>query len=127
GIARVAGARGDPRTLLMAGVVVGAFANAVILVILAGAPADTVRGALWWMMGSVAAADWQDVAWLLLALAVAGALLVQWARDLDALALGLDAAAALGVDAERASRRLFLAASLLAAATVASAGLVGFV
>lgn len=127
GIARVAGARGDPRILLMAGVVVGAFANAVILVILAGAPADTVRGALWWMMGSVAAADWQDVAWLLLALAVAGALLVQWARDLDALALGLDAAAALGVDAERASRRLFLAASLLAAATVASAGLVGFV
>ena len=48
-------------------------------------------------------------------------------RDLDALALGHDSAAALGVEAEAASRRLFLAASLLAAASVASAGLVGFV
>lgn len=127
GVARVVGGRGDPRILLMAGVVVGAFANAVILIVLAGAPADTVRGALWWMMGSVGAAEWQDVLWLLVALALAGALLLHWARDLDALSLGLDAAAALGVDAERASRRLFLAASLLAAATVASAGLVGFV
>ncbi|HSA56422.1 MAG TPA: iron ABC transporter permease [Gemmatimonadaceae bacterium] len=127
GIARAAGARGDPRVLLMAGVVIGAFANAAILVLLANAPGDTVRGALWWMMGSVGAAEWNDAAWLAGALLVAGAPLVHWSRDLDALALGHDSAAALGVEADAASRRLFLAASLLAAASVASAGLVGFV
>lgn len=127
GVARAAGGRGDPRLLLMAGVVVGAFANAAILVLLADAPGDTVRGALWWMMGSVGAAEWGDVQWLTLMLVAAGALLLHWARDLDALALGLDAAAALGVQADAASRRLFLAASLLAAASVASAGLIGFV
>lgn len=127
GVARAAGGRADPRVLLMSGVIVGAFANAAIMVLLANAPADTARGALWWMMGSVGAAAWRDAAWLLAALGVAGAALVHWARDLDALALGHDAAASLGVDPERASRRIFLAASLLSAASVAAAGLVGFV
>lgn len=127
GVARAAGGRADPRVLLMSGVVVGAFANAVIMVLLASAPADTARGALWWMMGSVGAATWNDAVWLLAALVVAGIPLVHWARDLDALALGHDTAASLGVDPERASGRIFLAASLLSAASVAAAGLVGFV
>jgi iron complex transport system permease protein len=127
GIARASGQRGDPRLLLMAGVVVGAFANAAIMVLLATAPAEAARGALWWMMGSLGSAQWRDVARLAVVLAVAGPALLHWARDLDALALGHDAAAALGVDPEVASRRLYLTASLLAAATVAAAGLVGFV
>ena len=126
-VARAAAGRADPRVLLMAGVVVGAFANAAIMVLLANAPADSVRGALWWMMGSVSAAGWADVRWMAVALVGIGAPLTLWARDVDALALGHDAAASLGVRPERASRRLYLTASLLAAATVAVAGLVGFV
>jgi iron complex transport system permease protein len=113
--------------LLMAGVVVGAFANAAIMVLLATAPAEAARGALWWMMGSLGSAQWRDVLRLAVVLALTGPLLLHWARDLDALALGHDAAAALGVAPETASRRLYLTASLLAAATVAAAGLVGFI
>lgn len=127
GVARAAGWRADPRILLMAGVVVGAFANATILILLAGAPAESARGALWWMMGSLGSAAWRDIGRLAVVLVVCGVPLLHWARDLDALALGHDAAAALGVRPESASRRLFLAASLLAAGTVAAAGLVGFV
>src|ERR671915_104170 len=93
GVARAAPGRGDPRVLLMAGVIVGAFANA-----------------------SLAAY-----------LVVGGTLLIAWARQIDVLALGDDAAAGLGLDVERAARRVYLTASLLAAATVAAAGLVGFV
>jgi len=127
GIARATGMRTDPRVLLMAGVVVGAFANAAIMVLLATAPAEAARGALWWMMGSLGSAQWSDVLRLAVVLAVTGPALLYWARDLDALALGHDAAASLGVAPESASRRLYLTASLLAAATVAAAGLVGFV
>jgi iron complex transport system permease protein len=127
-IARVGGGRGaDPRVLIMAGVVVGAFANAAIMVALASAPADTVRGAVWWMMGSVADARWSAITWLAGYLAVGGAALILWAPEIDALALGDEAAAAIGVDVDRASRRIFLAAATVAAATVAAAGLVGFV
>jgi iron complex transport system permease protein len=127
GIARASTVHADPRILLMAGVVVGAFANAAIMVLLATAPAEASKGALWWMMGSLGAAQWPDVARLGVVLAVAGPLILHWGRDLDALALGYDAAASLGVEPEVASRRLYLAASVLAAATVAAAGLVGFV
>jgi iron complex transport system permease protein len=128
-VARVSGqsARADVRTLLIAGVIVGAFANAAIMVALASAEPNTVRGALWWMMGSAADATWQRVAWLAASIFVAGGALTYWAREIDIISLGGETAASLGVDSERAGRRTFLLAALLAAATVAAAGLIGFV
>lgn len=128
-VARAAGTagRGDPRTLLMAGVVIGAFANAVIMIALANAPPNNIRGALWWMMGSVADSTWRGLIWLAASVLAGGALLVYWAREIDMLALGDDAAASLGVNVEAATRRMYLLSALLAAATVAAAGLIGFV
>jgi iron complex transport system permease protein len=121
------GSRVDLRTLLVAGVIVGAFANAAIMVALARAEPNTVRGALFWMMGSAADATWPRVIWLALSIAIAGGALIYWAREIDVLALGEEAAASLGIDADRSGRRIFLIAALLAAATVAAAGLIGFV
>jgi iron complex transport system permease protein len=126
-VAHASGTRGDPRVLIMGGVVVGAFANAAIMIVLANEPASTVRGALWWMMGSVADATMANVGILAVYVAIGGAALLIWARELDVLTLGDEAAAGLGVDVDGAMRRIFLAASLLAAATVAGAGLIGFV
>jgi len=126
-IARAGGRRPDPRVLLMAGVVVGAFANAVIMIVLASAPADSVRNALWWMMGSVAGATWGQVGWFAAYGMLSVTVLLVIAPEIDVLALGDDAAASLGVDVDRAGRRAYVVASLLAAATVAAAGLVGFV
>lgn len=126
-VAHATRGRGDPRVLVMAGVVVGAFANAAIMILMANADAATVRSALWWMMGSVADATWTQIAWLSVYLGVGGVLLLASARSLDALSLGEDAAAGLGLDVARTARRVYVSASLLAAATVAAAGLVGFV
>jgi iron complex transport system permease protein len=120
-------AKADLRTLLIAGVIVGAFANAAIMVALASAAPNTVRGALWWMMGSAVDATWRRVIWLAVSVALAGGALIYRAREIDVLALGEDTAASLGVDSERAGKRAFILAALLAAATVAAAGLIGFV
>ncbi len=126
-VARAAGARGDPRVLLMAGVVVGAFANAAIMVMLANAEANTVRNALWWMMGSVGDATWTQIGILFAYIAAGGTALFLLGPQIDVLALGEDAAAGLGLDVDRALRNVFVLSSLIAAATVAAAGLVGFV
>jgi iron complex transport system permease protein len=128
-VSRVGGraTRVDLRTLLLAGVIVGAFANATIMVALARAEPNTIRGALFWMMGSAADATWLSVTWLALSIAAAGGALVYWAREIDVLSLGEETAASLGIDAERSGRRIFFLAALLAAATVAAAGLIGFV
>ena len=126
-VARAVGGRADPRVLLMAGVVVGAFANAAIMIVLSNASADTVRNATWWMMGSVAGAEWSRVRWLGLYVGLVGLALLVVARDIDVLSLGEESAAALGVRVERSTRLVYLLSALIAAATVSAAGLVGFV
>lgn len=126
-LAAAAGGARDPRTLLMSGVIIGAFANAVILVLLADASPERVRGALWWMAGSLVDASWRSVLWLLMYVLLGVSLLIARGRLLDVLALGDESAAALGVDVGRATREIFLISALLAAASVASAGLIGFV
>lgn len=126
-VARAVQGQADPRVLLMAGVVVGAFCTAAIMVALTTAPTTTVRSALWWMMGSLNDATWLTAAWVWVYVTLGVGLLVWWARDIDVLALGEDAAAALGLPVERVTRRVYLVSSLLAAATVSGAGLIGFV
>ncbi|MFL5608429.1 MAG: FecCD family ABC transporter permease [Gemmatimonadaceae bacterium] len=126
-VARAAGGQGDARVVLMAGVVVGAFANAAIMVVLADVDASIVRGALWWMMGSAADASWSQVRVLAVYVALGVGTLLLLARAIDVLALGEDTAAGMGVDVARASLGVYVAGALLAAGTVAAAGLVGFV
>ncbi len=126
-VARAAGSRGDARVLLMAGVVVGAFANAAIMVMLANAEANVVRNALWWMMGSVADSTWPQIGTLFGYVLVGGTALVLFGRRIDVLSLGEDAAAGLGLDVDRSMRDVFIVSSFVAAATVAAAGLIGFV
>jgi iron complex transport system permease protein len=126
-VARAAGGHGDARIVLMAGVVVGAFANATIMVALADAESSVVRGAVWWMMGSVADASWPQVRTLALYVAIGIGILFALGRAIDVLALGEDTAAGLGIDVGRVSLGVYVAGALLAAGTVAAAGLVGFV
>ncbi len=126
-VAHAAGTRGDPRVLLMAGVVVGAFANAAIMVVLANAEPTIVRNSLWWMMGSAADATWAQIAVLVVYVGIGGTALVLLGREIDVLSLGEEAAAGLGLDVDASIRRVLFVASLVTAATVAAAGLVGFV
>ncbi|MEP6622539.1 MAG: iron ABC transporter permease [bacterium] len=126
-VARASGGRGDARVILMAGVVVGAFANAAIMVAMANADANAVRGALWWMMGSVADATWSQVRMLAVFVLVGLGALLAFARAIDVLALGEDTAAGLGINVSRVSLGVYVAGALLAAGTVSAAGLVGFV
>ena len=126
-VLRIAGSgRASATRLLLAGVAVGSFTTAVATWALY-AESEDWQNAVRWLLGSLA---WADGARIVLAASAAIALAcLAWfkARDLDALALGEDAARLSGVDAARASRVLALAACLLVAAAVATAGLVGFV
>ena len=126
-LARAAGGARDPRMLLMAGVIIGAFANAMILILLADVSPERVRGAMWWMAGSLTDASWIRVTWLAVYVAVGMLLLYTRGRLLDVLALGDESAAALGADVAGMTRQVFLISALLAAASVAAAGLIGFV
>jgi iron complex transport system permease protein len=117
----------DTRVLLLAGVVVGAFANAGIFLILSIADVAAFRSATGWMMGSLSGSTWTGAATLAAYLVPTLVLLLSLARPLNALAIGEDTAAYLGVSVERTKWLAFGAASMLAAAAVAAAGIIGFV
>jgi iron complex transport system permease protein len=117
----------DTRVLLLAGVVVGAFANAGIFLILSVADVNAYRSATGWMMGSLSGVTWSGDAALAAQLVPGLLVLLFLARPLNAMAIGEDTAAYLGVSVERTKWLAYGAASLLAAASVATAGVVGFV
>jgi len=117
----------DVRVLLLAGVVVGAFFGAVIAFVLSLSDAPTVRGAVLWMMGSLGGADWRSVAVAAAYTLPAALVLAALSRSLDLMALGEETAAHLGADVERVKRTAFGVASLITAAGVAVAGVIGFV
>lgn len=113
-------------TLVLAGMVVSTFLAACISLIKA-LNEDSVSSIVFWLMGSFQGRGWRELAlcapWLL-----AGILLVAlYARELDLLALGEEQAAQLGVRVARARLALLLGASVLSAAAVAVAGIIGFV
>lgn len=126
-IATAVGPALDSRVLLLAGVVVGAFFNAVILLILTFAQVETFRSAVFWMMGSLAGAGWPAVASLAAYLIPSLVLLLALARPLNLMAIGEETALYLGTPVERVKRVAYVVASLLVAAGVAVAGIIGFV
>jgi iron complex transport system permease protein len=127
-VARAAGGRGDARVVLMAGVVVGAFANAAIMVALANAQDNVVRGALWWMMGSVSDASWPQVRLAAGYVALGIAVLLVLARGDRRPRPRRGPPRRGSACASRASPSPSTSpAALLAAGTVAAAGLVGFI
>ncbi|HUG40267.1 MAG TPA: iron ABC transporter permease [Longimicrobiales bacterium] len=117
----------DTHVLLLAGVVVGAFFNAVILLLLTLADVETFRSAIFWMMGSLASATWSGVGLLAAYLVPALLALLALARPLNLMAVGEETALYLGTPVERVKRSAYVVASLLVAAGVAAAGVIGFV
>ena len=126
-IAASVGTTLDTRVLLLAGVVVGAFFNAVILLLLTLADVETFRSAVFWMMGSLASATWRSVGLLCVYAAPALIVLLALARPLNLMAIGEETALYLGTRVERVKRVAYVVASLLVAAGVAVAGVIGFV
>jgi iron complex transport system permease protein len=117
----------DPRILLLGGVAVGAFAAAVTTALVSLAEAAELRNAFLWLWGGFSAASWTTVLVMLVYAPLPLAVIAAAARPLDLLALGEEPAQYLGADVRRLKRLVYLAASLLTAAAVAMAGVIGFV
>lgn len=114
----------SPR-LLLTGAVIAAGWGALITLMLAIAPDNRLRGMVFWLTGDLngVAMPWTALA----ALIVACAVIVPSAPQLNVLLRGDAAAQALGVPVARLRLRVYLVASLAAAAAVTTAGTIGFV
>lgn len=116
-------------TLLLAGIATTSLLTAVSSLLLSINIVNwqIAQEIVFWMMGGLDARSWTHV-WLCAPFVVLGlaAAIVQ-ARDLDLLQQGEETASSFGVDVEASKRYLAITAAMLTGASVAVAGMVGFV
>jgi len=116
-------------TLLLAGIAVGSFLTAIssLLISVNIVTWQVAQEIVFWMMGGLDGRTWAHV-WLSLPFVAVGLVAAMFqTRTLDLLLLGEESASALGVEIEGAKRLLVFTSALLTGASVAVAGLVGFV
>ncbi len=114
--------------LLLAGVAVMYVLNAATsFLVFASDTPEGARAVLHWLLGSLARADWSAVLVAGSLTLLTFAVLLLWARKLDALTLGDDTAHALGTPPTRLRAQALLVVALCVAGAVAVSGGIGFV
>jgi iron complex transport system permease protein len=116
-----------PTQLILCGVVLSSlFESVTSFLIFRGNPQAT-QSVLFWLLGSFGNANWTQLPIPALVLVVAMVYLLAQGRSLNALAMGAEPAASLGVDVHALRRNLFVVTSLMVGVAVAVSGVIGFV
>ncbi|MFF0300517.1 FecCD family ABC transporter permease [Streptomyces sp. NPDC004562] len=116
--------------LLLAGVAVSFVGQAITnVLVLAGddSGGQAARAVLFWLLGGLGGARWTSLVVVAAATCLALPLFLLRARALDALLLGEQTAASLGLRPSRLRTELFVVTALLTGALVAVSGAIGFV
>lgn len=117
----------SPMRLILVGIGLGAVIGALTTLMITFGEINNVQRALIWLAGSVYGRSWQELWSLLPWVGIFAPLAFLLARDLNALNLGEDVARGLGIPLVARRGLLLLAAVALAGASVAAAGVIGFV
>ncbi len=112
-------------TLLLTGIASGALASSLTSFLLF-MRSDSFEQAVFWLLGSLALADWRQVS-VILPYFLFSLLLAQWlAKDMNLLVLGDDVARSLGCPVRRVRQAFLCLSTLLAAVSVSVSGIIGF-
>ncbi len=124
----LAGPRGSSLTLILAGIAISALAAALTSLVLNLSPNPFAAAEIvFWMLGSLSDRSFDHV-WIALPFMLAGwVMLASMGRGLDALTLGEDAAAALGIHLTQLRLLLVVGTAASVGAATAVAGAIGFV
>ncbi|MBN9384744.1 MAG: iron ABC transporter permease [Chitinophagaceae bacterium] len=113
--------------LLLAGLAVNALCNAMTGLITYSANNEQLRSVTFWLMGSLGGASWKLVLSLLPFIITPVLLLPLSAKALNAWSLGEQEAIHLGIDVRMLKARIMVLTTLAVGASVAVAGIIGFV
>jgi iron complex transport system permease protein len=116
-----------PATLVLAGVTISMFCSAASVLIQYTSDFEDVSHMLIWMIGGFDAVRLVWVEYAAVPILVGLAVLMVYARELDALAAGPEVAASLGVAVGRTQTVVFAVASLLVGVAIAVVGPIGFI
>ncbi|MFC0471937.1 FecCD family ABC transporter permease [Halalkalibacter kiskunsagensis] len=114
-------------TIVLAGIIISAFIGAITSLIISLGDRDAMTQILYWLYGSVGMRGWSHVQLIIPFMLVGSFILLIHYRELNALALGEDAADHIGVNVKKGKTYILIGASLLTGAAVAVSGSIGFV
>jgi iron complex transport system permease protein len=114
-------------TLLLAGIAVNAVCAAGTGFLSYVARDPQARNITFWNLGTFTSADWRAVALVAVFFAAGFALALRHAKPLNALMLGEDEAAYMGVEPGALVRRLLIVSTAMVAAATAMVGVIAFV
>lgn len=127
-LALIAGRSGSLILFTLGGMILTSITGSLTALAISLAPTPFVSSQIvTWLMGALTDRSWDDVLVAAPLIALGMALLSLTARSLDALTLGEAAARSMGVDPGRLQRLVILGIALSVGASVASAGIIGFV
>ncbi|MFH1190527.1 MAG: iron ABC transporter permease [Candidatus Omnitrophota bacterium] len=126
GIARQ-NSRLPAQSLVLSGVIVSTAVSGVIVLLISMSDKDMLHSMVWWLWGSLAVFDAGLLLMVGLAVSVSIAAIFVLSQDLNAVSIGEDEAAHLGVRIERVNKFIFIAASFITASLICVCGMIGFV
>ncbi len=113
--------------LLLCGVMISFVCSSLLMLLMALSKTENLHGIIFWMMGSLEQPN-TNLIWMTAFVSVVGLIASYFfCFDLNALLLGEEEAAHLGVNVEKTKRALFIIASVLTGFSVSVAGIIGFV
>lgn len=120
------GTRVPVTLLLLAGIAISFMLSSLVSIIMVF-NRDQLENIMFWIMGSVSAASWQQVLILSPVFLICTVILLSFSRHLNIMSTGEETAISLGVNVERVKKILIIASSLLVATAVSVSGVIGFV
>lgn len=127
-LALLAGRSGSLILFTLAGVIIASLAGSLtsLMISLAPTPFATTE-IVTWLMGALTDRSWDDVKLAVPLIVIGMVFLMATGRSLDALTLGEDAARSMGVNVLRLQWLAVIGVGLTVGASVAAAGIIGFV
>jgi iron complex transport system permease protein len=113
--------------LLLAGVILNSIFSALIMFVTSIMEPNRSVGTMTWLMGTLTAPSYQELAIVACYLLSGLFLLLKQARRLNILTLGEESARSLGIETERVKRVIYLLSALITGAVVSVSGMIGFI
>lgn len=113
-------------SIILIGVIFSMFASSVMTLVISFAD-DQVRSITFWTMGSLSGTNYTHAKLLGSALLICGGVILRYARELNAFAIGEDNARHIGVNVKRVKLVILIAVSILIGVCVSIGGTIGFV
>jgi len=114
-------------SLVLTGIILNAFGNALLSLILSILSPNQLHSFLFWFLGSFASVQWHAIAFALPVVALVTLVILSMSRAMNAIAVNEELAHQVGIPILKIKIVLFLSSGLLTAVVVSFAGTIGFI